>query len=57
MAERAEKLRTMGPNRPHPLIPDQPPFNVLLGLPVAAMDRAVTVVRHVVERRILHKAS
>ena len=55
MAEQAEKLRAMGPNRPHPLSPDQPPLNILIGLPVAVMDRAITTVRHVVERTLLHK--
>ncbi|HEX4866029.1 MAG TPA: hemerythrin domain-containing protein [Acidimicrobiales bacterium] len=57
MAERAEKIRERGPTRPHPLSPDQPPFNVLLGLPVAVMDRAVTTARHVIERTLLRKAS
>lgn len=57
MAERAEVLRSVGPTRPHPLSPDQPPLNVIIGLPVAVMDRAVTAVRQVVERTILRKAS
>ncbi len=57
MAERAEVLRSIGPTRPHPRSPDQPPLNVIIALPVAVMDRAVTAVRHVVERTILRKAS
>jgi hemerythrin-like domain-containing protein len=56
MAERAEQLRDHGPTRPHPLSPDHPPLNVLIGLPVAVMDRAITTARHVIERT-LHKAS
>jgi hemerythrin-like domain-containing protein len=56
MAERAEVLRAVGPTRPHPLSPDQPPLNVLIGLPVAVMDRAVTVARKAIERTILRKA-
>jgi hypothetical protein len=57
MAERAEELRRSGPTRPHPFAPDQPPLNVLIGLPVAVLDRVVTTARHVVERTLLRKAS
>lgn len=57
MAKLAEKIREAGPTRPHPLAPDQPPLNVLLGLPMAVMDRAVTTVRKVVERTLLRKAA
>lgn len=57
MAERAEVLRAVGPTRPHPLSPDQPPFNIIIGLPVAVMDRAVTFARKTIERTLLRKAS
>jgi hemerythrin superfamily protein len=30
------------PTRPHPFQPDQPPLNVLLGAPMAVVDRAIT---------------
>jgi hypothetical protein len=50
MGERAERLRDLAPTRPHPFAPDQPPFNVLIGMPVAVLDRAVTTVKHIVER-------
>ena len=56
MAERAEQLRKAGPTRPHPFAPDQPPLNVLIGVPVAVLDRVVTTARQVVERTILRKA-
>ena len=56
MAERAEQLRRAGATRPHPFSPDQPPFNVLIGVPVAVMDRVVTTARQVVERTFLKKA-
>ncbi len=56
MAERAEVLRKVGPTRPHPLSPDQPPLNVIIGLPVAVMDRAVALARKTIERTILRKA-
>ncbi len=57
MAERAEQIRKTGPTRPHPLSPDQPPWNVIIGVPVAVIDRTVTKVRKVVEQRLLGKAS
>ena len=56
MGERAEQLRKAGPTRPHPFAPDTPPLNVLVGLPVAVLDRVVTSARQVVERNILRKA-
>lgn len=56
MATVAERLRAAGPTRPHPLSPDQPPFNVLLGVPMAVLDRTVTTARKVFERTLLRKA-
>ena len=56
MGERAEQIRQAGPTRPHPFAPDTPPLNVLLGVPVAVVDRVVTQARRVVERTILRKA-
>ena len=56
MAERAEQIRRSGPTRPHPLSPDQPPLNVLIGVPVAVVDRVVTTARQIVERAWLRKA-
>ena len=56
MAERAAQLRVAGPTRPHPWVPDTPPLNVLVGVPVAVLDRVVTTARQVLERTILHKA-
>jgi hemerythrin-like domain-containing protein len=57
MGERADKIRAAGPTRPHPLSPDQPPWNVIIGVPVAIVDRAITTARQVAERTILRKAS
>lgn len=57
MADRAEQLRDAGPTRAHPHSPDQPPLNVLVGVPMAVLDRIVTTAREVVERRLLRKAS
>lgn len=42
MGETMEQVRKTAPTRPHPMAPDMPPANVLLGLPVAILDRAVT---------------
>jgi len=56
MAERAEQLRAAGPTRAHPHSPDQPPLNVLLGVPVAVCDRVLTTARQVVQRTLLRKA-
>jgi hemerythrin superfamily protein len=42
LGEAMEKAKETAPTRPHPFQPDTPPANVLLGLPVALLDRAVT---------------
>jgi hypothetical protein len=42
LGARMEDLKKVAPTRPHPLSPDEPPFNTLLGLPVAAADRIYT---------------
>lgn len=55
MADRAVQLRVMGPTRPHPLSPDQPPLNILIGLPIAVLDRTVATVRKVMDRGLTHR--
>jgi len=57
MAEQAESLRHAGPTRSHPHAPDQPPLNVLIGVPVAVLDRVVTTARQVVGRGLLRRVS
>lgn len=52
MAERAEELRASGPTRAHPHAPDQPPLNVLLGVPIAVCDRVLTTARQVVQQAL-----
>ena len=52
-----EEARKTAPTRPHPLQPDQPPLNVLLGAPVAVLDRVVTTAKDVFDRVVLRKAS
>ena len=53
MAERAEQLRAAGPKRPHPLSPDQPPWNVLIGVPVAIADHVITTGRKILDGSLL----
>ena len=48
LGETLEQAKTAAPTRPHPLIPDQPPLNVLLGVPVAVLDRVITTGREAV---------
>ena len=43
MAGAMEDLKAVVPTRPHPLMPDQPPFNVLVGVPVAIVDMGMKV--------------
>jgi hypothetical protein len=54
MGEQMAQLKKTVPNRPHPFSPDVPPFNTIVGLPVAVMDRAITVGKDVVGR-VLHR--
>ena len=54
MGEQMQNLKKTVPTRPHPFSPDVPPFNTIVGLPVAVMDRAITVGTDVV-RRVLNK--
>ncbi len=59
-----ERLREIGggmtaawkvsPTRPHPLSPQTPPGNVLLGIPATAWDLAVSFTR-IVRRRLLKR--
>lgn len=59
-----ERLREIGggmvrvwdvaPSRPHPAAPQTPPANVLMGLPTAVWDLAVSTVR-LVSRRVLRR--
>jgi len=43
MAGAMEDLRRTAPTRPHPFAPDQPPLNVLVGMPMAVLDVGVRV--------------
>jgi hemerythrin superfamily protein len=44
-------MKQAAPTRPHPFVPDTPPFNILLGVPLAVLDRVITTGRRVLTRR------
>ena len=52
MGEQMESAKAVAPTRPHPFIPDVPPFNVLLGVPVAMIDGAITAGKEAVGRLV-----
>jgi hemerythrin-like domain-containing protein len=52
MGEQMEAAKELAPTRAHPLVPDVPPFNVLLGLPLAVLDGAITAGREAVGRLV-----
>ena len=52
MGERMEEAKVVAPTRAHPLVPDVPPFNVLLGVPMAVLDGALTAGKEAVGRLV-----
>lgn len=48
LGEALEKAKEGAPTRPHPFQPDEPPLNVLLGAPVAILDRVLKTGREAV---------
>jgi hemerythrin superfamily protein len=52
IGEALDKAKETAPTRPHPFQPDVPPLNVLLGLPVAMLDRAIKTGRDAVEKAL-----
>ena len=57
MGEQMETAKQAAPTRPHPFSPDQPPFNVLLGLPLAVLDGAITAGKEAVGRLVANGRS
>lgn len=52
MGEQMQNAKAVAPTRPHPFIPDVPPFNILLGVPVAILDGAFTAGKEAVGRLV-----
>jgi len=52
MGEQMEAAKKIAPTRAHPLVPDVPPFNILLGLPIAVLDGAITAGKEAVGRLV-----
>lgn len=48
LGDALEKAKVGAPPRPHPFQPDEPPLNVLLGAPVAILDRVLKTGREAV---------
>lgn len=48
MGEQMATMKEVAPTRPHLFVPDEPPLNVLIGLPVALVDRTVNAAKHLV---------
>lgn len=52
MGEQMAAAKPLAPTRPHAFIPDVPPFNILLGVPVAVLDGAITAGKEAVGRLV-----
>lgn len=52
LGEAMAKAKQTAPTRPHPFQPDEPPANVLLGMPVAVLDRLMTTGKQVVGQTV-----
>jgi hemerythrin superfamily protein len=50
LGDALERAKETAPTRPHPRTPDEPPLNVLIGMPAAVMDKAFTTGKRAVER-------
>ncbi|MGH2685247.1 MAG: hemerythrin domain-containing protein [Actinomycetota bacterium] len=47
-----EKAKATAPTRPHPMMPDTPPWNLIVGAPAAVVDRVITTARDVVGKAL-----
>jgi hemerythrin superfamily protein len=48
LGEAMERAKETAPTRPHPRQPDTPPLNIVLGAPIAIIDRAIQTGREAV---------
>lgn len=57
IGETMERAKQTAPTRPHPFTPDVPPWNMLVGLPVSLLDRAITTSRDVIEKVLQRRSA
>lgn len=50
LGETLETAKKTAPVRPHPRTPDTPPLNILLGAPIAVLDRALKTGRDALDK-------
>lgn len=55
LGEQLEVAKQTAPTRPHPRQPDVPPLNVVLGLPVAILDKALKTGKEVMDRAMTRR--
>lgn len=48
LGEEMATMKEVAPTRAHPMMPDEPPLNVLVGLPIAIVDRTVNAAKQLV---------
>ena len=48
LGQTMENIKPVMPSRAHPLVPDQPPFNILFGIPVAVVDKGINLAKEAV---------
>jgi hemerythrin superfamily protein len=52
LGEALEKAKETAPKRPHPRHPDTPPLNIVLGAPIAILDKAIKTGREAVSNAL-----
>jgi hemerythrin superfamily protein len=52
LGDTMEKAKATAPTRPHPMMPDTPPWNLIVGAPAAMVDRVITTARDVVGKAL-----
>ena len=52
LGETMEQAKATAPTRPHPMMPDMPPLNQIIGVPVAMVDKVITTARDVVGKAL-----
>ena len=52
MGQTMEDIKPAMPSRAHPFAPDQPPLNILIGLPVAVLDKGINLAKGFVDEMV-----